>query len=62
MSIKDIREALQAAGIPGAMTATMRYGAGEVQIFSVNGREIERPAGEVASVSVVELVRELGKN
>ena len=44
-SIKNIREALQAAGIAGANTATMRYGEHETQIYVVNGKEIERPAG-----------------
>ena len=65
MSIKNIREALQAAGIAGANTATMRYGEHEpstgaqAQIYVIGGKEIERPAGEMASVSVVELVRAL---
>ncbi len=61
MSIKDIRETLQRYGIPGASDATMRYGAYGVQVYSVGGIEIERPAGEAASVSEAELVRELTK-
>ena len=49
MSIRVVREALKAAAIAGAETATMRYGEGGVQIYAVGGREIERPADELSS-------------
>ena len=59
MSIRVVREALKAAAIAGAETATMRYGEAGVQIYAVGGREIERPADEMASASALELVRAL---
>ena len=59
MSIRVVREALKAAAIAGAETATMRYGERGVQIYAVGGREIERPADEMSSASAVELVRAL---
>ena len=59
MSIKNIREALQAAGIRGGAGATKRDGAGEVQGFLIAGVEVERPAGEAATVSAIELIKAL---
>ena len=61
MSIQIIRDALRALSIKGADTATMRYGAGNAQIYMVDGVEIERPAGEMVGESAVALVHELTK-
>lgn len=40
----------------------MRYGKDEVQIYTINGRELERPRGELMADSVIELVKTLTGN
>lgn len=58
MSIRDIRQTLMDAGVPVGVI-TMKYDRDGYQVFSVDGREFKRPAGEMATTTANVLIAEL---